>query len=212
MIALNDGAILGLETEAEVAVTDHEYIVPKEPGEGGQGKRQKVEIAIKSESSIFETIEATDKVLLKIARIALTGEVAEGPEHQLGRACIDVDKQVFLYIHFSFIVFRPRVRLLMPRSHVRVGLDLEVQRDERENKAAEVLDEIVENSQTLRVFTLLHSKKRPKLPQSKGYMLPVEIDFQLLLPILYGQTKRGGGWCGNGQVGWGGGSVAQKKR
>jgi hypothetical protein len=49
------------------------------------------------------------------------------------------------------------------KRHKETATNLEVERDEREDKALEILDKVVENPETLRVLAALHVEQRSDL-------------------------------------------------
>jgi len=61
-------------------------------------------------------------------------------------------------------------------------LDLEVQRDESKHKALDVLNQVVENTQTVGILAALHLHQMPDLRCAERNVLVVQHDFQLLFP------------------------------
>ena len=60
------------------------------------------------------------------------------------------------------------------------GLDLEMETDEGENETLEVLDEIVETAETVRVAGLVDIHEGPNLAGGEADVLVTDNDFQLL--------------------------------
>ena len=65
-------------------------------------------------------------------------------------------------------------------------LDAEVQPDEREGEALQVLHEVVEGAQALGVLALLHIEQRANLGRRKRNVLVAQDDLELLPPIPVG--------------------------
>ena len=61
------------------------------------------------------------------------------------------------------------------------GLDLEMETDEGEHETLEVLDQIVETAETVRVAGLVHVNQGPDLAGGEADVLVSDHDLQLLL-------------------------------
>eukprot|EP00628_Pelagophyceae_sp_CCMP2097_P006270 CAMPEP_0184125684 /NCGR_PEP_ID=MMETSP0974-20121125/25161_1 /TAXON_ID=483370 /ORGANISM="non described non described, Strain CCMP2097" /LENGTH=114 /DNA_ID=CAMNT_0026429023 /DNA_START=152 /DNA_END=496 /DNA_ORIENTATION=+ len=74
-----------------------------------------------------------------------------------------------------------RTRRATMRS-LRDGLDLEVERDQREDEALQVLDEVVEYPQALGVLRVLHVEERADLGARECDVIVANLDLELLPP------------------------------
>ena len=61
------------------------------------------------------------------------------------------------------------------------GLDLEMEADEGEHETLEVLDQIVETAETVRVARLVHIHQGPDLARGEADVLVPDHDLQLLI-------------------------------